>query len=66
MSFEEALKKLKSIVKNSHLDNQKHLDLTLVDINERGEYEKALMIVNHEVALGKITKDELLQLLGVL
>lgn len=63
--LDEAIKLLRNAVKYSHLDNQKHLDLTLVQATERAEYEKALMICRQEVIKGTLTDEELKNRLGL-
>ena len=65
MELESAIKLLKNAVKNSHLDNQKHIDLTLVDAQERPKYEKALMYCRAKVAQGELTEEELKNRLGL-
>ena len=63
--FELAVTLLKQAVKQSHLDNQPHIDLTLVDASRRAEFEEALAQVNKAVIQGAITRPALLKLLGL-
>ena len=65
MNVEEAAKLLRKTVKQSHLGNQKHIDLTLVDASERNKYQKALMYLKNLVQIGEMTDDELRDLLGL-
>ena len=65
MTVEEAIKKLRKAVKYSHLDNQKHIDLTLVDPDERFTLQQALMTVQVSVKNGEITDEELKVRLGL-
>ena len=65
MNYDEAIKLLKNAVKHSHLDDQKHIDLTLVDANLRDVYQNALVTVNRAVAEGKLTRDQLRHDLGL-
>ena len=65
MNFEDAVKLLKNAVKFSHIDDQKHIDLTLVDASQRSTYQNALVIVNRMVAEGKMTREELRHMLGL-
>ena len=44
MDLNEAIELVKNAVKESHIDGQKHVDLSLVDASERPDYEKALLI----------------------
>lgn len=66
MEIEQAINLLKNVVKYSHLDNQKHLDLAVAVAHERPEYEKALMIVTAAVARGEMTDSELKTKLGLI
>lgn len=63
--LDEAIKLLRNAVKYSHLDNQKHLDLTLVQADQRADYEKALMICRQEVIKGTLTDADLKTRLGL-
>jgi hypothetical protein len=65
MNFDEAVKLLKNAVKFSHIDDQKHIDLTLVDASQRQTYQNALVIVNRKVAVGEMTREELRHTLGL-
>ena len=58
ISYEEAVKKLKKAVKTSHIDNQKHIDLTLVDPNQRADLQKALMFVKAMIVRGEISDSQ--------
>lgn len=55
MPYEEAVSKLKRAVKESAVEGQKHLDLTLVDPIQRDELQKALMFVKAMIVRGEIT-----------
>lgn len=65
MDLDQAIKLLRNAVKESHIENQKHIDLSLVDASERSEYEKALMYCQANVAQGKISDEELKSRLGL-
>tara|TARA_R110000868_G_scaffold25366_5_gene98869 strand:- start:770 stop:979 length:210 start_codon:yes stop_codon:yes gene_type:complete len=58
ISYEEAVSKLKKAVKTSHIDNQKHLDLTLVDPIQREDLQKALMFVKAMIVRGEISDSQ--------
>lgn len=60
MELDEALKLLKNIVKENGTNDQKHLDMGLVSVDERPLYEKALMVAKLAVHKGKISQDEFL------
>lgn len=64
-TFDEAIALLKNAVKYSTIDNQKHLDLALVNADERIKYQEALMVVQSAVARGETTQKEVNELLGV-
>lgn len=55
IAYDEAVTKLKRAVKFSHIDNQKHLDLTLVDPDSREELQKALMFIKAMIVRGEVT-----------
>ena len=65
MTLNEAIELLKNAVKDSHLDNQKHIDLSLVDATERATYEKALMICQAAVAQEQLLDADLKSRLGL-
>lgn len=56
--YEQAVAKLKKAVKFSHIDDQKHIDLTLVDPLEREELQKALMFIKAMIVRGEITDSQ--------
>ncbi len=66
MELNEAIKLLKNAVKDSTLHNQKHLDLTVVPSSQRELYQRALMIVQHEVEKGTLTDQQLKIQLGLI
>lgn len=66
MNLEEAIKLLRNAVKDSHIDNQKHIDLSVIDATVRADYERALMICQANVAQGHISDEELKIKLGLL
>ena len=53
-NFDDAVILLKNILKDSNINNQKHLDLTLANASDRIKYQKALMIVQSAVSRGEI------------
>ncbi|EQC49422.1 hypothetical protein M899_1741 [Bacteriovorax sp. BSW11_IV] len=65
-TFDEAVELLKNAVKYSTIENQKHLDLSVINAPDRLEYQKALMVVQSAVKRGEITQDELKQRLGLI
>ncbi len=65
MNFEEAVSLLKNAVKYSHLEGQKHIDLSVVDAKVRPDYQKALAVCRAQVAQQLITENDLKTLLGL-
>ncbi|OIQ15515.1 MAG: hypothetical protein BM556_17915 [Bacteriovorax sp. MedPE-SWde] len=64
-SFDDAVTLLKTAVKYSTIKNQKHLDLTLANAQERMNFQKALMVVQSSVKRGEVTQAELNEKLGL-
>ncbi|MDD0852923.1 hypothetical protein HBN50_07440 [Halobacteriovorax sp. GB3] len=65
ITFDQAVELLKNAVKYSTIENQKHLDLSLVNAPERVKYQEALMVVQSAVKRGEISDQELKSLLGL-
>ena len=65
MELDQAIDLLKNAVKTSHLPGQKHIDLSLVQADERADYEKALMICRSQVIAGTLTEQDLKLRLGL-
>ena len=65
-SFDEAIALLKTAVKYSNIDDQKHLDLSLVDANERYLYQQALMVTQTSVIKGEYTQAQINELIGLI
>ncbi|MEC7275293.1 MAG: hypothetical protein VXV96_03150 [Bdellovibrionota bacterium] len=66
MDLNEAIELVKNAVKESHIDGQKHVDLSLVDATERPDYEKALLICRAHVAQGHLSEEDLKTRLGLI
>ena len=64
--FLDAVLLLRNAVKDSHIANQKHIDLTIPMARELPRYEKALALVNAYVSAGKIDNEELKRRLGLI
>lgn len=58
MDLEQAIEILKKTVKNNGTNDEMHLDLTLVPVQDKAKYEKALVVAQLAIQDGKITKDE--------
>lgn len=61
----DAIELLKFAVKDSHLKNQKCIDLTVPMASERPKFERALALVNTYKNAGKISDSELKKRLGI-
>jgi len=65
LTTDEAINLLKNAVKYSCIDNQKHLDFSLVTANKLDDYQRAMVVVNIAVENGELTKDELNNKIGL-
>ena len=66
MTLEEAIKLVKSAVKQSHIVNQPHVDFSVLTADKRPEAQEALAFLQAEVVKGNMTQDELKEKLGLL
>jgi hypothetical protein len=58
MELDQAIDLLKKAVKYTGTIDQKHIDLTVVPAEDRGLYEKALVVGRTAILEGKISKDD--------
>jgi hypothetical protein len=58
MELNEAIALLKKTVKYPGTMDSKHFDLTLVPVEDKPKFEKALMVAQLAIKEGKITRDE--------
>lgn len=65
-SYEEAIKLLRNAVKFSNIENQKHIDLTLINADERAKYQMALMSVQSLVVKKEKTQAQVNEDLGLI
>lgn len=65
MQLEAAIKTVKKYIKMSAVENQPHIDLTLVDALERADVERALAALKMYVKKGDITDADLNAELGL-
>lgn len=65
MELNEAIELLKQTVKNAGNVDQNHFDLTLVSVDKRGIYEKALEVSALSIKEGKISREEFLRLVHI-
>lgn len=66
MELQEAIELLKTAVKDSHLKDQKHVDLTLVDALERPKYQLALFVAQNAVKNQILSETDLKQQIGLI
>ena len=65
MTYKEAVRVLHSAVKESHLDGQRHIDLSVVTADRRGEAVDAMMWVRTYIARGEVTELQLKRIWGL-
>lgn len=65
-NLDEAIALLRTIVKYSAVEGQKHIDFTIGAADNKIHYQKALMLAQNEVEKGTLTADELKQRIGLL
>ena len=58
MDLEQAIELLKNAVKNNSTNDENHLDLTLIPIEDKPKYQKALVIAQLAIQEGKLTKED--------
>lgn len=61
----QAIELLKLAVKDSHLKNQKFIDLTVPMAQDRAKFQRALAVVETYKKAGKISEAELKKRLGI-
>ena len=65
MTYEKAVEILKCAVKDSHLDDQRHIDLTVVVAEKRAEAEAALISLRTYIARKEVTEAQVKKDLGI-
>ncbi|HXH73612.1 MAG TPA: hypothetical protein VNJ08_01505 [Bacteriovoracaceae bacterium] len=60
MDLDQAIMILRKAVKHTGTIDQKHIDLTVIPVDEKPLYEKALVVTQLAVKDGKLSRDELL------
>lgn len=58
MDLEQAISMIKVTVKNNGTNDSKHIDLGLIPVEKREQYEKALRVVKVAILEGKLTQEE--------
>ncbi len=66
MNIEDAIKLVKKVVKESHVKNQRHIDLSVCTADKRADTQEALVFLQAKVAKGEMTDDELKEKLGLI
>jgi hypothetical protein len=65
LTLDQAISIIKKAVKYSHLENQKHIDPTLIIAEKQGEFFMAMAFIRTAVNNGKLTDKELKLRLGL-
>ncbi len=58
VEINQAIELLKKAVKHTGVIDQKHIDLTIVPVEEKPKYEEALMVAMNAIKAGTISRDE--------
>lgn len=58
MDLDKAIELLKKVVKANGTNDNKHIDLGLVSVEEKPLYEEALVVAKLAIIKGKISQDE--------
>jgi hypothetical protein len=58
MELDQAIELLKKTVKPNGVNENKHIDLGLVSVDEKPIYEKALIVAKLAIMEGKISQEE--------
>jgi hypothetical protein len=66
MNIEDAIELVKKAVKESHLNNQRHVDLSLCTADKRADTQEALVFLQAKVAKGEMSDIELKEKLGLI
>lgn len=66
MNTEDAIKLVKKAVKESHIKNQRHIDLSLCTADNRADTQEALVFLQAKVSKGEMTDAELKEKLGLI
>lgn len=65
MTTTEAVKLVRDAVKESHINNQRHIDLSICLASKRAITEEALTFLQAEVSKGNMTEKQLKEKLGL-
>lgn len=66
MNLEDALNLVRKAVKESHINNQRHVDLSVCTADKRSDTQEALVFLQALVAKGEMTDVELKEKLGLI
>lgn len=61
MDLNQAIELLKKTVKYTGTNDSKHIDLTLVPVDELPKYQEALVATQAAIKEGEITRDEFMR-----
>ena len=66
MTYQRAVEILKYAVKDSHLDNQRHIDLSVIPAEKRDKAEQALITLRTYIAKKEVSESQVKKDLGIL
>ena len=58
MELEQAIELLKTVVKNNGVNDERHIDLTLIPVDQKAKFEKAMVVSKMAILDGKITQED--------
>ena len=61
----KAIKRLKDLVKESHIKGQMHIDMSLAPANKLEEYTQAMAVVRDSINKDELSENELKSLLEI-
>ena len=65
-SIDKSIKFLKKFVKESNIPGQNHLDVTLVDAQERDEFYSSMAIIKSAEKTGQLSSNSIKETLGLI
>lgn len=65
MELEEAIKLLKRAVKYPGTIDQKHIDLTIIPVEEHAKFEQAMQVSQASIKEGKMSREEFNRRVGL-
>lgn len=63
MELEQAIELLKTVVKNNGVNDERHIDLTLIPVEKKALFEKAMVVSKMAILDGKMTQEDFKRLI---